>query len=130
MTGFDEFYVIDGSFVGLLSAVYEALWRGRLPMGVHRAASAQTDLFAAEGVRVASDRERAVRIWRRLQSRLARPVLQAVLTAHECGCAVADNLIVRFLFRVINTPADLSTDFSDPDLADRLRYSRIASLAC
>ncbi len=126
---FSDFFVFDGSFYGMLSAVFEALWRGQLPPGVYRGETRPNNMFAYGGVEVVTDYRKAGRVWRRLRGRLSEPMLEMILSAFRCGSEVVDNSLLRFMFKVIVSPGDVSNDFSDKDLADLLRYSRMARSA-
>ena len=126
---FGDCFVYDGSFTGLLCAVFEAIWRGRLPEVIYRYDARTDNLFAFEGISIVTDCWKAARVRGRLRHRLSRPMLEMIYEAYSFHSDNIDYSLLRFMFKVIVSPSDVSSDFSNVDLADLLRYSRMAKRA-
>ena len=75
-------YVYDGTFEGLLSAVFEAYERRVFP-DVLQAEGEMLPLFYDQLVTVTTDSTRAERVWRALQKKLSRAALGIVLSVWQ-----------------------------------------------
>ncbi len=117
-------FVYDRTFDGLLTVVFEAFRLKVFP----EALLAETDprpLLAERVVTVASDPEKAARVWRGLERKLSPLALRQVMYAWLTEEPAAAELVVRYLRAVFSGVAE--TNFGHPDvLALRQTAHRVA----
>lgn len=124
----------DGTWDGVLSAVFEAYVR-RWHLDLSNDAltllrpGTPLPLFADEVVEVATDTERAARVWKSLRGKMEPQALSALTTSFLSEDAAMDTPTLRFIIKVIESPvAGFERNFADPDAlaivqtAKRVRY--------
>lgn len=115
-------YVYDGTFEGLLSAVFEAYERRVFP-DVLQAEGEMLPLFYDQLVTVSTDSTRAERVWRALQKKLSRAALGIVLSVWQSELPEAPALLFRYIRKAVDAPRSPELDFGDDDV---LRAAQIA----
>jgi probable DNA metabolism protein len=100
-------YLHDGSFDGLLCAVFDCFRDGRRADGrIAPAAGLQPDL-TERYLRVAADPAKAARVRRGIREKLSDDVLMTVYEVHLSECADAGTLIREFLAAAFETGPDI-----------------------
>lgn len=117
-------YSYDGSFDGLLTAVFYSYERGERAGALATVDEALWSLFGDELCEVATDAEKARRVWRGLEKKLSRGALGAVATAFLCADDGADMVIYRFICRFFDSQESVENDFSDADVVRLLKNCR------
>lgn len=114
-------FIFDGTFEGLLTAVFEAYARKRFPDRLAGEGEPPL-LFVDEVTRVATDAAKADRVWRGLERRLSRAALSALGTAWLSELPDIATLLFRYIRKAFDAPVPIETDFGD---ADVLRVTQI-----
>jgi probable DNA metabolism protein len=105
----------DKTWEGLLTAVYDAYARQTFPLRLLGEGEPEP-MFSDGSYAVRTDRERAERVWRGLRRRAGRRVCNMLLHVWLSEEPAADELIFRYLRKIFDSPHDVSSDFSDPDV--------------
>ncbi len=105
----------DKTWEGLLTAVYDAYARRTFPE--HLLAEGEPEPMFSDGIYVVrTDTARSERVWNGLQRRAGRRVCNMLLYVWLSEEPDADELIFRYLRGVFESPHDITTDFSRPDV--------------
>jgi probable DNA metabolism protein len=105
----------DKTFEGLLTAVFDAYARRTFPDRLLEHGD-PGPIFADETYTVRTDPFRVERVWRALHRKVGRRLCNMVLhvwLSEEDGC---DELIMRYLRKIFDSPHTIVTDFSDDDV--------------
>lgn len=108
-------FYYDKSLEGLLTAVFDAYDRREFPERLV-AEGAPEPMFTGRVHRVATDRERAERVWRALCRKVERYISNMLLCLWLSEEDGADELLMRYLFKVFDSPRDVSFNFADDDI--------------
>lgn len=114
-------FYYDASFEGLLCVVFEAYVQKQFPDELLTEGT-PPPLFVDREFHVATQADRARRVWAALQKKLtpaARRGLELVWFSGETG---ADLLLFRYIRKAIDAPTSIETDFGDPDI---LRFAQL-----
>lgn len=115
-------YCYDKSFEGLLSVVFDAYSCKVFPDRL--CGEGEPYPMFTESVRhVASDSEKAARVWRGLRKKVPEYIcnmLMCVWLSEEEG---SDELIFRYIRKVFDAPRDITANFADDDV---LRVKKLA----
>ncbi|MDR1415172.1 MAG: TIGR03915 family putative DNA repair protein [Odoribacteraceae bacterium] len=114
-------FLHDGTFNGLLTALFEAYRRGEFPEFLTREGG-ERSLFEGSVVVIRADAVKAARVWEGVRARIspsARAVIVAAWLSEEPG---VDRLIFRHLRGIIDAPGDAARKFG----AEALELSRLA----
>lgn len=120
-------YMFDGTFEGLLTAVFDAYSRKSFPEAIVRE-GAVMPMFCDECHEVIADTGKSDRVWRGLGRKLSAAALSATATSFLCELPDYDITLFRYICRALNSPVSIETDFSDPDVVEvtkmvrRVRY--------
>ncbi len=89
-------FVTDGTFDGLLTAIFESYKDERPPSAIEPAARSQPGLFDAR-VSIATDPHKAHRVWRGLKTHLGAKGRRSVLDAFLSGRPGVETLIAQYV---------------------------------
>ncbi len=112
----------DSTFEGLLTAVFDAYTRRQVP-DVLLSDGDIAPLFTEDEHTVVTDPEKSQRVWSALEKRLSRDVCNMLFFSWLSEEKGVDGMIFRFIRRVFDEVANISTDFADPDV---LRIKQLA----
>jgi probable DNA metabolism protein len=112
----------DKTFEGLLTAVFDAYSRRTFPDAL-LAEGDPGPLFVTEDYTVVTDPEKSGRVWRALEKRLPKEVCNMLMLAWLTEEDGVDEMLVRYMRRVIDSKTNIATDFTDPDV---LRVKQLA----
>ncbi|MDE6190312.1 MAG: TIGR03915 family putative DNA repair protein [Muribaculum sp.] len=116
-------FVFDGSFDGLLTAVFDAYsWRCFPDMLVRE--GEVLPMFYDECRDVVTDEAKSSRVWRGLEKKLSRSALSAVVASFLCEIPEYDTVLFRYIRKAIDSPVSIETDFSDADVVEMTRMVR------
>ncbi len=107
----------DKTFEGLLTALFDAYARREFPERLVGPGE-PLPMFAGRVYDVSTDRERAARVWAGLEKKLrsrVRNMLMHVWMSEEEG---SDELLMRYMRRVFDSPRGAASDFADKDMLD------------
>lgn len=108
-------FYYDKSLEGLLTAVFDAYDRREFPERLI-AEGYPEPMFTGRVHHVATDRERAERVWkglcRKVESYISNMLL-CLWLSEETG---ADELLMRYMFKVFDSPRGVSFNFADEDI--------------
>lgn len=107
----------DGTFDGLLTALFDAYARHRFPDMLLREGE-PLPLFYDECHDVLSDTEKSSRVWRALCRKLSRSAQSAVVASFLCEIPDYDIILFRYLHRAVDEAVSIETDFSDKDVVE------------
>lgn len=116
-------FVFDGTFEGLLTAVFDAYSRKSFPEALVRE-GAVLPMFCDGCHEVVTDAEKSDRVWRGLGRKLSAAALSAVATSFLCELPDYDIILFRYICRAVNSPVSIETDFSDSDVVEVTRMVR------
>lgn len=108
-------FYYDKSFEGLLTAVFDAYDRREFPQRLV-AEGYPEPMFTERVHHVATDPQRAERVWNGLCRKVEKYVsnmLMCLWLSEEEG---ADELLMRYLFKVFDSPRGVSFNFADDDM--------------
>lgn len=113
----------DKTFEGLLTAVFDAYARRTFPE-VLLAEGDPGPLFVTEEHTVVADSEKSERVWAALRKKLPKEVCNMLMFAWLTEEEGVDMMLARYMKRVFDSAAAVSTDFADPDI---LRVKQLAA---
>lgn len=116
-------YIFDGTFDGLLTAVFDAYARRCFPDVLVREGEV-VPMFYDDNFEVITDEEKSGRVWRAIEKKLSREALSAVVASFLCEIPDYDTVLFRYLRKTIDSPVSIETDFSDPDVIEMTRMVR------
>lgn len=110
-------FCYDKSFEGLLTAVFDAYDRREFPERLIVEGRPEP-MFTDSVHHVITDRERAERVWKGLRRKVERNIshmLMCLWLSEEEG---ADELLMRYLFKVFDSPRGVYYNFADDDILE------------
>ncbi len=119
-------FATDGSFDGLLTAIFESYGADRPPSAIEPAARSQPGLFETR-VKITTDPHKADRVWRGLKKHLRVKGRRRVLDAFLSGRPGVEMLIARYLRDAIQAAksgsqsTDLTTQIEIARLSQKVR---------
>ena len=87
-------FLTDGTFDGLLSALFESYVAGRPPDAIESAGSTQPDFFDRQ-VRVSTDHEKSDRVWKGLKKHLGGKRRRKIYEAYLSGSPGVETAILK-----------------------------------
>lgn len=90
------YYLYDGSFEGLLTAIYEAYYRREKPDYIVPQAEYQQDLFS-QGVNINTDYEKADKVYRSIEEKISYNTLSNVFYVYLSELNGVSTLIYQYL---------------------------------
>ena len=108
-------YTYDGTFEGLLTAIFECYRRKDFPVDICSRFGEQRYLFV-DSVHIESNPVKADRVWKGIQERLSGRNKQLLFYAFLSGEQGIEMMIYRFLRRLFSGYLNLETDYGDADI--------------
>lgn len=105
----------DKTFEGLLTAVFDAYFRREFPQLLLSPGEPEP-LFTEGSHTVATQREKASRVWSSLERHLPRYACNMILYVWLSEEPESDALIFRYIRKTFDAKGDISTHFADPDV--------------
>lgn len=106
--------VYDGSFEGLLTAIFEVYEYKLKETSIVRQGSSGS-LFSKMHMAQASD-EKASRVWKKLKEKLSRNALGQVYCSYLSEVPGIENHILRFVQYALKSKNAIENDYSNPDV--------------
>lgn len=116
-------YRFDGSFDGLLTAVFDSFAFKESP-DLLLGPEGSMPLFYDSLREVATDGEKAVRVWRKLSKSVSRGACSALTSAFLTDNPEFPLLALRFVSRAVTTQPSIEGDFSDSAVLAVVREAR------
>lgn len=113
----------DGTFEGLLTAVFDAYARRTFPDALLTGGE-PGPLFVTSEHAVITDDAKSGRVWTALRGKLRGEVCNMMMFAWLTEEEGVEMSLMRYMRRVFDSPAGVFTDFSDPDI---LRVKQLAA---
>lgn len=107
--------IYDGSFSGLLSAIFEVYEYKIADARIAREINSMGSLFAREHKVISSD-EKARRVWAKLQEKLSRNAENLLYKAYLSEDAGIENTILRYVQYVLRSKQAVENDYSNKDV--------------
>lgn len=107
----------DKTFEGLLTALFDAYFRRQFPERL-LAQNEPEPMFTGDSHSVTTCTEKSARVWRGLQKKLTgkgRSMIMHAWLSEEPG---SDELLFRYMRKVIDSPHDIAMNFADPDVLE------------
>lgn len=116
-TGSDKsvVYSYDGTFEGLLTAVFDAFDRRMFPASIIRHGDL-APMFCDDLHEVTTDDAKSTRVWEGLRKRMAPEALSAVGTSFLCEQPDFDIVLFRYICKIFRYGDRAYTAFNDPDI--------------
>jgi probable DNA metabolism protein len=108
-------FCYDKSFEGLLTAVFDAYFRRCFPDAL-AGEGEPLPMFAEEVHHVATDGDKAARVWGGLMKKVPAYVRNMLMYAWLSEQEGSDYLIMRYIVKVFASPNDMTTNFGDDDV--------------
>ncbi|MDR0970659.1 MAG: TIGR03915 family putative DNA repair protein [Lentimicrobiaceae bacterium] len=110
------FFVYDGTFEGLLCAVFESYSRKIVPDYVIFEKE-QLSLFSDDVVSIVSNAEQATRVWKGLQKKLSASACSMLaVTSMASDYPDLGSLLFRYVRKTFDTQKSIETNFGDSDV--------------
>ncbi len=116
-------FKFDGTFDGLLAAVFDSFERKEKPDGLYRENDAMP-LFYDSMHEVATDEAKARRVWRKLGKVISTGARSALLSAYLTDNPEFPWQAFNFICRAVVSEKSIETDFSDPAVLAVLKECR------
>lgn len=116
-------YRFDGSFDGLLTAVFDMFARKEQPEALYGPGH-ELPLFFDAVHEVVTDTDKSARVWSKLGKVLTRTGRSALTTAFLTDNADFPTAAMRFIARAVTSEVSIETDFSDPAVLSVLKECR------
>ena len=116
-------FVFDGTFDGLLTALFDAYFRRQFPDMLVRE-GAVMPMFYDESHTVVTDEEKSQRVWTTISKRLSKTAASAIVTSFLCEEPEFDIVLFRYLRYATDSKQSIESDFSNPDVVDVTRMVR------
>lgn len=117
----------DQSFEGLLTCIFEAYDRKCFPERL-MGEEAVLPLFCEDVYRVQTDTARAERVWKALEKKLSEQALRALSYSWLADdCSGRDELMFRYIRKVIDAPLSVEMNFGDTDVLALMRLAKNVS---
>ncbi len=110
----DNVFVYDRTWDGLLTAVFDAFSLRRFPSVI----VGEGDILPLFGTvhRVATDEEKAARVFRALRRKLSASALTCLATALFSELPQLDMPLFRYVCKAVKAAQSIETNFTDPDV--------------
>jgi probable DNA metabolism protein len=115
-------YVFDGTMDGLLSAVFDAYALKEQPEELLKSGDA-LPLFCERTYQVATDEEKAQRVWAGLEKRLEREALKLISVSWLSELQELSSPLFHYIYKVFKQ-GDISRNFADPDVLSVTNIAR------
>ena len=116
-------YRFDGSFDGLLTAVFDSFARKERPDAL-LPPDGEMPLFYDTLHEVETDLEKSTRVWKKLSASISAGARTALMTAFLTDNPDFSLLALRFVSRAVTTSPSIENDFSDPAVLSVVKEGR------
>lgn len=113
----------DKTFEGLLTCVFDAYSRKTFPDRL-LAAEEPLPMFAEEEHRVVTETGKSSRVWKALEKKLSQNVCGMLMHVWLSELPGSDELLMRYMRKVFDTPRNISTNFTDNDVLEVDKIAR------
>ena len=115
-------YVFDGTMDGLLTAVFDAYALKEQPEELLKSGDA-LPLFCERRYQVATDEDKAQRVWAGLEKRLEREALKLISVSWLSELQELSSPLFHYIYKVFKQ-GDISRNFADPDVLNVTNIAR------
>jgi probable DNA metabolism protein len=115
-------FVTDGSFEGLLTAIFESYAGGRSPEAIEPGGGLQIDLFRKR-VRIETDPNKSTRVWDGLKKHLGHKKRRMLFEAYLSGEPGVESTLFHFVRDNIRTPGARA---GGSDLTARIKIEKLS----
>ncbi|MGD8210746.1 MAG: putative DNA modification/repair radical SAM protein, partial [Desulfobacterales bacterium] len=115
-------FVIDGTFEGLLTAIFEAYARKSPPDAIEAAVSDQLGLFERR-IPIATDFAKSDRVWKGLKKHLGSKRRQRLVEAYLSGCTGVATMIFKCVW---DTIPDVTKHMTRPNLTSFIQIENLS----
>lgn len=119
----DEVFIYDGTWEGMLSAVFDAFSLRRLSVTLIRDDDPRP-MFGDRCHEVTVVDDKWQRVWHGLRTRMEPQALSALSTSFLSGERGMDMPVFRYIIKIFTRERGAERDFSDPDMLEVLRMAR------
>ncbi|WP_333870522.1 TIGR03915 family putative DNA repair protein [Desulforamulus putei] len=120
------YYLYDGTFEGLLTAIYEAYYRREKPAFIMRAEEYEANLFSRPVI-IITDSEKSDKVYRSIEDKISRQALRHVYYAYLSDIKGVATLIYRYLQLGWQVGAELDSQlFREPVREMLAIYQRVS----
>lgn len=116
-------FKFDGSIEGLLSAVFDSYYLKIYPQVLTREV-AGSSLFDDDIYTVITDPMKAGRVWRALERRVSKRVLEVMVTSFLVETTDGNVALFRYIRSILDSRENVESDFSNHDAVDVLGNCR------
>ena len=106
-------FIYDKTFEGLLTAVFDAYFRKTFPDAL-LPEKAPRPLFIDEIVKIYTDKAKADRVWKGLQSKLSDSTLYALFVNWLSELPEVDMLLFSYMKKALDAQENIELNFGDP----------------
>ena len=118
-------FIYDHTFEGLLTCIFDAYFRKTFPDSLLMEGE-PLPLFYDEAIHIATDEEKAGRVWRGLQKKISKHALFCLTCCWLSELPKVDEMLFRYIRKAINSPHSIETNFADPDVLELAKiYKRV-----
>lgn len=117
-------YRFDGSFDGLLTAVFDSFMRKEHPDMLLAPDGHSLPLFYDVLHEVVTDVDKGARVWRKLRKSVSKGAVTALTAAFLTDNPEFPLLALRFISRAVTTQPSIENDFSDPAVLALVKEAR------
>ena len=117
------YLIYDGSFEGLLSAVFHCYQQKITPSDICKESNFQEVLFAAKEI-IITNEQQAGRVWKGLQQKLHQRNKELLFTAFLSEKTDIEMMLYRFIRRLFDTNFSIETDYGDTDVLQLKKVER------
>ncbi|WP_158828416.1 TIGR03915 family putative DNA repair protein [Mucilaginibacter lacusdianchii] len=104
--------IYDGSFEGLLTAVYEIYERKICQIKIQKEKWLSTALFE-DVLQIHTDTQKASRVLKALQQKISAAGLQRLYAAHTAGLEGEDVMLIGYIRYVFDSPQNVEEDYGN-----------------
>ena len=118
-------FIYDHTFEGLLTCIFDAYFRKTFPDSLLMEGE-PLPLFYDGAIHIATDEEKAGRVWRGLQKKISKHALLCLTCCWLSELPKVDEMLFRYIQKAINSPHSIETNFADPDVLELAKiYKRV-----
>ena len=110
-------FIYDHTFEGLLTCIFDAYFRKTFP-DLLLMEGEPLPLFYNEAIHIATDEEKAGRVWRGLQKKISKHALFSLTCCWLSELPKVDEMLFHYIQKAINSPHSIETNFADPDVLE------------
>ncbi|MBG44434.1 MAG: DNA metabolism protein [Aequorivita sp.] len=115
--------IYDGSFDGLLSAIFNVFELRLTNVCIKRREYSQQNFFDAEE-EIITDTEKAKRVWMGLSKKISQQERQKIYKVFLSEIPTIENAILHFIKRTFSSEVSIENDYSDPIILEIDKVSK------